>query len=147
MARRKSGLERIVGGLTSGAVIYGLWFFQILPMGWALGLGAVFGVLPILTGLRHGAREIADRGHEKRKKLLARESKNTKRAESLEKTVLQIAKQNRGVITPALVVLDSDLKLKEAEEVLSDLAKRGYAELRVKDNGTLDYLFPELADS
>ncbi len=146
MARRKSGLERIVGGLTSGAFIYGLWFFHVLSGGWAIGLGVVFGVLPILTGLRRGATEIADRGHEKRKLLKSREKDEFKRTESSEKTVLQIARQNNGVVTPALVVLDSDLKLEEAEAVLNDLAKRGYAELRVKDNGTLDYLFPELAN-
>jgi hypothetical protein len=147
MARPKSGLERVVAGLTSAAVIYGLFFFQVLTAPWALGLGIVFGALPVLTGLRRGATAIADRSHEQRKALEKRVEKEGKRRDSLEKTVLKVARSRQGVVTPALVVLESDLKLEEAEAVLTDLAKRGYAELRVKDNGTLDYLFPELADA
>ncbi|MEI8093284.1 MAG: hypothetical protein WCG80_03665 [Spirochaetales bacterium] len=146
MARSKSGLERIVAGLTSGAAIYGLFFFQILNPAWALGLGLVFGVLPVITGLRRGATAIADRSHEKRRALEKRIEKDTKRRDSLEKTVLKVARNRSGVVTPALVVLESDLKLEEAETVLTDLSKRGYAELRVKDNGTLDYYFPELVE-
>jgi len=149
MGRRKSGLERIVGGLTSGAVIYGLWYFHVLPLpfGWIVFLGVVFGVLPVLTGLRHTAREIADRGQKKQQALDGRRTQEVERRDSLEKTVLQIAKERRGIVTPALVVLHSDLSLDEAEKVLGDLSARGYAEMRLKDNGTIDYVFHDLTGS
>lgn len=146
MGRRKSGLERIVGGLATGAVFYGLWYFHVLPLpvGWILFLGVVFGVLPVLTGLRHLAREISDRSQARREALEGRKIQETERRDSLEKTVLQIAKDRRGIVTPALVVLHSDLQLAEAEKVLGDLAARGYAEMRIKDNGTIDYVFHDL---
>ncbi|HTH13277.1 MAG TPA: hypothetical protein VMB23_02700, partial [Spirochaetia bacterium] len=64
--------------------------------------------------------------------------------DSAEKIVLRIAKDRGGVVTPALVALHSDLPLAEAEKLLGDLAARGYAEMRIKDNGTIDYVFPDL---
>jgi len=146
MGRRKSGLERIIGGLTSGAVVWALWYFHVLPLpvGVILFLGVFFGVLPVLTGLRHLAREISDGGQRKREALEGRQNREVERRDSLEKTVLQIAKDRRGVVTPALVVLHSDLQLAEAEKVLQDLSARGYAEMRLKDNGTIDYVFHDL---
>ncbi len=146
MGRRKSGLERIVGGLTTGAVIYGLWYFHIfpVPVGWMVFLGVVFGVLPVLAGFRHMAREVTDRQRAKREALEGQKAQVVERKDSLEKTVLQIAKDRGGVVTPALVVLHSDLHLAEAEKVLGDLAARGYAEMRLKENGTIDYVFHDL---
>jgi len=146
MGRRKSGLERIVGGITTGAALYGLWYFHILPLpfGWMVFLGVVFGVLPVLTGFRHLAREFTDGRRAKREALEGQKAQVVQRRDSLEKTVLQIAKDRRGVVTPALVVLHSDLQLAEAEKVLGDLAARGYAEMRLKDNGTIDYVFHDL---
>lgn len=147
MGRRKSGLERIVGGLTTGGLIWALWTFHIIPLsaGWVVFLGVVFGLLPVASGLRQVAREIADRAHSRREALEGKKTLEVERKDSLEKTVLKIAKDKRGVVTPALVVLHSDLSLDEAEKVLSDLASRGYAEMRLKDNGTIDYLFHDLA--
>lgn len=146
MGRRKSGLERIVGGLTTGAALYGLWFFHILPIpfGWFIFLGVVFGVVPVLTGFRRVAREITDGQRAKREAIEGQKAQVVERKDSLEKTVLQIAKERRGVVTPALVVLHSDLQLAEAEKVLGDLSARGYAEMRIKDNGTIDYVFHDL---
>ena len=146
MGRRKSGLERIIGGLTSGAVIWALWYFHIfpLPLGVLVFLGLVFGVLPVLTGLRHTARDITDRSRRKQDAIEGQKTHEMERKDSLEKTVLQIAKDRKGIVTPALVVLHSDLQLIEAEKVLGDMAARGYAEMRIKDNGTIDYVFHDL---
>jgi len=146
MARRKSGLERIVSGLTAGAVIWGLWTFHWLPLplGSVVFLGVVFTVFPVLRGVRQITRDVADGGRSRR---LAQEEERNRlqdRRDNLEKTVLQVARERRGVVTPALVVLHSDLKLDEAEQVLNTLASRGYAEMRVKDNGTIDYVFHDL---
>lgn len=137
-------MERVVGGLTSGMVIGGLWWFHVLATPWALGLGAVFCVVPVVGGLRRAAREWADRSHEKRQALEASRTQELTRRDSLEKQVLQVARERRGVVTPALVVLHTDLKLEEAEKVLENLAARGHAEMRVKENGTIDYVFSDL---
>lgn len=146
MGRRKSGLERIVGGLTTGAMVWALWYFHIVPLspGWGIFLGVVFGLLPFLSGIRQVTREVADRSHARREALEGKQTQQVERRDSLEKTVLQIAKEKRGLVTPALVVLHSDLTLAEAEKVLGGLASRGYAEMRLKDNGTIDYLFHDL---
>ena len=145
MGRKKSGLERIVGGVTSGIVVGGLWWFHVLGTPWAIGLGVLLCVLPILGGVRRTAREIADRSHDRRKRLADQRTIEVERKDSLEKKVLQVARDRRGVVTPALVVLDTDLRLEEAEKVLEALAARGHAEMRIKVNGTIDYVFQDLS--
>ena len=144
MGRRKSGLERIVGGLTSGAVIWGLWYFHLLPGAVLVVLGVLFGVFPVLSGIRRVVKEIEDRRQQKYEALEGRRTQELERQDSLEKTVLKIAKKRGGVVSAALVVLESDLKLNEAEKVLESLAARGYAEMRVKENGSIDFRFHDL---
>ena len=144
MGRKKSGLERVVGGLTSGIVIGGLWWFHILGTPWAIGLWVVFCALPILGGLRRSARQLADRSHDRRKRLASQQASEAERKDSLEKKVLQVAAGRKGVVTPALVVLDTDLRLEEAEKVLETLAAHGHAEMRIKANGTIDFVFHDL---
>lgn len=146
MGRHKSGLERIIGGLAAGAILWFLWSFRIFPLpawlGIVLALG--FSIFPVLSGVRQVVREIGDRGRSRKQALEGRAAEQIGRKETLEKTVLQIARERRGVVTPALVALHSDLSLDEAEEVLGSLSSRGYAEMRVKENGTIDYLFHDL---
>lgn len=134
----------MVGGLTSGVIIGGLWYFHVLTVPWALGLGVVFCALPILGGLRRSARELTDRGRDRRQQLADRQAAEAERKDTLEKQVLQVARDRKGVVTPALVVLHTDLTLEEAEKVLETLAARGHAEMRIKGNGTIDYVFHEL---
>jgi ribosomal protein S25 len=130
--------------VTWGAVVAGLWYFHVLSGGWLLGLGLFFGVIPVLTGTRRLVRDAVESGRGRREALEDKKTRDADRRDSLEKTVLQIAKERQGVVTPALVVLRSDLKLEEAEKVLGSLAARGYAEMRIKDNGTIDYVFHDL---
>lgn len=136
-----------MGGLTSGALIWGLWWFHVLPMGWALGLGVVFAVVPVLGGLRRAARDVSDSSQRRRAALEAQQAQEREHRDTLEKQVIRVAHERRGVVTPALVVLHTDLKLEEAEKVLETLAARGHAQMRIKDNGTIDYVFPELLPS
>jgi hypothetical protein len=143
MGRKKSALEGIIGGLGFTAVAVVLYAFHFVG-GWIVPLGIFLGVLPALSGARRWAREIEERRQQKLNALEGRRTQELERQDSWEKTILQIAKKRRGVVTPALVVLESDLKLDEAEKVLQNLAARGYAEMRVKDNGTIDYRFPDL---
>jgi len=144
MGRKKSGLERVVGSLAFLAVLGLLWSFHLVPQTPLLVLGLIFGVFPLVSGLRRSVRDLEDRRQRRLEALEGRRTLEVERRDSLEKTVLQIAKDRRGVVTPALVVLHSDLQLAEAEKVLGDLASRGYAEMRIKDNGTIDYVFHDL---
>lgn len=60
-----------------------------------------------------------------------------------ERKVLQIAKKNSGKITPALLALETDMTLKESEDILDELAKQGYLQLEVYDSGSIEYICPD----
>ena len=62
---------------------------------------------------------------------------------SVEHSILKVAKSENGVVTPALVALNTEASLNEAETALQDLVKRGYASMEVRDNGTVEYVFQE----
>ncbi len=133
-----------MGGLIALAAFGIVWEFHILPPTMAIILGLVFGLLPTLGGVRRLIGTAAELSAERRLALEARMERERASREGLEKTILKIAQERRGVVTPALVVLGSDIKLEDAEKALGDMAARGYAEMRVKDNGTIDYVFHDL---
>lgn len=144
MGQRKSGWERVVGGLIVLVAVGFLWESIHLPVWMVVGIGLVFGLLPTVGGIRRLVGDFAALSREKRQALETRLSREQRARDGLEKTILKIASERGGVVTPALVVLNSDIKLEEAEKALSDMAARGYAEMRVKDNGTFDYVFHDL---
>lgn len=59
--------------------------------------------------------------------------------ENAEKIVLRIAAQNQGLVTPMEIAIASDLSMDEASRILEDMRKKGYASLRVADNGSYVY--------
>jgi TM2 domain-containing membrane protein YozV len=63
--------------------------------------------------------------------------------ESIEKVILKTAKRNNGIVTPSEVALNGDIGLDKAREYLEKLAKKGFAEMRVKTNGVIVFCFPE----
>lgn len=63
--------------------------------------------------------------------------------ESLERVILRTAKSNRGVVTPAEIALAADIPLDDGKAALEKLVGQGYADLRVRKNGQLIYVFPE----
>jgi hypothetical protein len=63
--------------------------------------------------------------------------------ESLERSILKVAKENRGVFTVSEVALAADVGLEEAKKALDTLVDKGFAELRVRKSGTLVYTLPE----
>lgn len=90
------------------------------------------GVLPLLEGIR---RSLVYR---QRAKITPRDD------EALgEKQVLQTAKAEKGLITPTLVALKTDLTIEKAEKILEGMAQKGYAVMHVNDNGRIEYEFPE----
>lgn len=58
-----------------------------------------------------------------------------------EKIILQTAKKYGGRITPVELAADTDLSINEAEDILKELSKKGYADLRVSDSGAILYEF------
>ena len=133
--RRKEQHRKSAGAsITTGLVftlafglawgVTGIWPF-IFPMFFA-------GVLPLLEGIR---RSLVYRQRDKIAPL---------NDEALgEKQVLQTAKAEKGLITPTLVALKTDLTIEKAEKILESMAQRGYAVMHVNDNGRIEYEFPE----
>jgi TM2 domain-containing membrane protein YozV len=66
---------------------------------------------------------------------------------NVERTILKIAKGNKGVITASEVALSADISMEEAKKDLDALVNKGFAELRVRKTGTLVYTIPDLMDS
>uniref|UniRef100_A0A7C3E7P7 NINE protein n=1 Tax=Gracilinema caldarium TaxID=215591 RepID=A0A7C3E7P7_9SPIR len=67
--------------------------------------------------------------------------------DSIERTVLRLAKQNKGIVTASELALESGVSIDEAKKALEKLVDQGYAELRVRKTGTLVYTFPEFMDT
>lgn len=63
--------------------------------------------------------------------------------ESVEKIILKTAKKNHGIITSSEVALEGDITIENAKTYLEKLAKKGFAEMRVKTNGVIVFCFPE----
>ncbi len=64
-----------------------------------------------------------------------------------EKTILRLARANKGQVTPGEVAIEGDLSVDEARKELDKLAKQGMAELRIRSSGVVVYYFPEFAES
>ncbi|AEF86797.1 TM2 domain protein [Treponema primitia ZAS-2] len=67
--------------------------------------------------------------------------------ETVERTILRLAKQNKGILTASEVALEANISMDDAKKVLDTLVNKGFAELRVRQSGTLVYTLPELMDS
>jgi TM2 domain-containing membrane protein YozV/predicted transcriptional regulator len=68
-------------------------------------------------------------------------------ARTVERTILHLAKQNKGIVTSSELALESGISIDAAKKALDTLVSKGFAELRVRRTGTLVYTFPELMDS
>jgi TM2 domain-containing membrane protein YozV len=67
--------------------------------------------------------------------------------ETVERVILRLAKQNRGIVTASEVALEAHISMEEAKRDLEALVSKGFAEIRVRKSGTLVYTLPELMDS
>jgi TM2 domain-containing membrane protein YozV len=67
--------------------------------------------------------------------------------ESVERAILRLAKQNKGILTASEVALEANIPLETAKKDLDAMVSKGFAELRVRKSGTLVYTLPELMDS
>jgi predicted transcriptional regulator len=75
------------------------------------------------------------------------DSRVIKDKESVERVILRLAKQNKGILTASEVALEANISLETAKKDLDALVSKGFAEIRVRQSGTLVYTLPELMDS
>ena len=66
--------------------------------------------------------------------------------ESVERTILRVARKNKGVVTPGEVALEGDCSIDEAKQALEKLAASGSAEMRIRASGVVAYVFAEFGD-
>lgn len=124
--------------ITTGAIFtlaFGLgWYFTgtwwfVFPMVFA-------GILPLVEGLRR-------LGRERQLRVDGTQREALRSTASAEKQILLTAKEEKGIVTPALVALKTDLSIQEAEKLLEEMARKGYAAMRVTESGRIEYEFPE----
>jgi TM2 domain-containing membrane protein YozV/predicted transcriptional regulator len=65
---------------------------------------------------------------------------------NVERSILKLAKENRGILTASEVALAANISIDEAKKDLDALVNKGYAEMRVRKSGTLVYTIPDLMD-
>jgi hypothetical protein len=64
-----------------------------------------------------------------------------------ERQILLVAKEEGGRVTPALAALKTELSIENAEQILQDMAEKGYATMHVTDEGRVEYRFPEFGEA
>jgi hypothetical protein len=123
--------------LTSGIV-----FTLAFGIAWAvtgivwLAIPMLFaGVMPMVEGIRRLASA-------RRYKPVAAQPKKPSVA-TVEKQILLAAKEENGVVTPALIALKTELSIQEAEKKLDEMAQNGYTMMQIRANGRIEYEFPE----
>jgi len=67
--------------------------------------------------------------------------------EPVERTILKIAKSNKGILSASDLALSGDIPIEEAKRSLEAMVSKGYAELRVRQSGAIVYTIPDLMDS
>jgi hypothetical protein len=133
--KKHGGQEDLVSGIAF-TILFGFLYFRGGSWIWLLPLVFV-GIMPLVRG---GLR-LLERGRGRLSKKSQRNPRELKGER--EKDVLRLARRKNGVVTPTVVALHTPLSLQEAEQLLGDLASRGYMRLEVDDEGTLKYYIPE----
>jgi len=73
------------------------------------------------------------------------DDKNSKN-EHPEQQILNLARENKGILTVSDVALGAGISMDEAKKILDALVSKGFAELRVRKSGSLVYVIPDMAD-
>jgi hypothetical protein len=124
--------------ITTGLVFtvgFGIAYLATRPWGWFFLFPMIFaGVLPLVNGLIALPRgRQADRKSDGTGPVVA----------AREKQVLRAARDEQGIVTPTVVALKTELSIQEAEKILEEMARKGYALMRVTESGRVEYEFPE----
>jgi hypothetical protein len=127
---RKGPVEGLFVGLAF-AVGFGILWWRKPDAWWAIFPIVFAGVIPFLTST---GKLIAN--------LRSRPAPAQIEADQ-EKQALRIARDANGVVTPGVLALETDLTATQADEVLQRMTRKGYASMRVTDDGRIQYEFPE----
>jgi len=63
-----------------------------------------------------------------------------------EQVILKLARENHGILSISDVALGANIPMEEARNLLDSLVTKGFAELRVRQSGTLVYVIPDMLD-
>ena len=66
--------------------------------------------------------------------------------ESLERIILKLAKESKGILTMSEVALAANISMDEAKRYLENLVSKGIAEIRVRKTGSIVYVMPDIMD-
>jgi TM2 domain-containing membrane protein YozV/predicted transcriptional regulator len=72
------------------------------------------------------------------------ETRTVNKKDSVEHTILKLAKANKGVINASELALEANIPIEEARKCLDAMVSKGFAELRVRQSGALVYTIPDL---
>jgi len=70
----------------------------------------------------------------------------TSEKEPVERVVLKLAKENKGILTVSELALGANISIEESKKHLEALVSKGFADLRVRKSGSLVYVIPDLLD-
>jgi TM2 domain-containing membrane protein YozV/predicted transcriptional regulator len=66
--------------------------------------------------------------------------------ESVERIILKLAKENKGILTVSEVALQANIPVDQAKKDLDALVQKGMAELRIRQSGAIVYTLPDFLD-
>jgi len=142
------GFHRIyLGKIPSGI----LWMLT----GGLFGLGSIYDFFTLPAQVRqaninwayfNGTRRSANNGQHSGqwRNVNDGQSRIINEKESVEQTVLRLAKANDGIISASELALAANISIGEAKKALDVMVAKGYAELRVHESGALVYAIPDL---
>jgi len=133
--RRRGNAERLACGLVVASGFAAFWALGG-HSAWAVFAAIFAGLLPAAKGLSGLISEGVAAPSAKR-------IGDKERDAAKERAVLKSASGRGGILTPPSAALDCDLSVEEAEGVLDGLARKGYASLRVREDGRIEYEFAE----
>lgn len=132
---RGRAFHELSGGLI-GCCVWGLAWFFLFHAKWVLFPLIFMGFLPLVSALR-GIVSVGIAAPASKRKAL--ESARL----SLERDILRLAAEREGILTPALVSVQTGRSLDEAQSALDAMAAKGQVELKVLESGRIEYRFPE----
>jgi len=127
-----------------------LWMFT----GGLLGIGSIYDfiTLPgqvreanIRRAIENGVRHNININHTWRN-VNDGEAHIVREKENVERVILKLAKSNKGILTASELALAANIAVEEARRDLDAMVSKGFAELRVRQSGTLVYTIPDLMD-
>jgi len=75
------------------------------------------------------------------------ESRIVNKKEPVERVILKLAKEHKGIITASELALSADIPIDEAKKNLDAMVSKGFAELRVRQSGALVYTILDFLDN